>query len=153
MVFKKTIVQVYSGKEPFGFHEFVKGTLRLFNYAVDHNMDVKINISGAEFEPYMIVNNYVYDTVNITPKVYYMDVDQVNLIKDLDNFANSSDPVFFITSNVWLDRNDIYNLSYVGFDTIVRYRQSLYEEAEEKARANLLHRPNSDNLLYGYSII
>jgi sugar lactone lactonase YvrE len=153
MVFKKTIVQVYSGKQPFGFHEFVKGTLRLFNYAVDHNMDVKINISGAEFEPYMIVNNYIYDTVNITPKVYYMEVDQVNLIKDLDNFANSSDPVFIISSNVWLDRNNIYNLSYVGFDSIVRYRDYLYEEAEEKARANLLYRPNSDNLLYGYSII
>ena len=54
MVFRKTIVHVFSGNEPFGFDDFVRGTLRLFNYAIDHNIDVKINISGSEFEPYMI---------------------------------------------------------------------------------------------------
>ena len=153
MVFNKTIIQVYSGKEPFGFHDFVKGTLRLFNYAVDHKMDVKINIAGADFEPYMIVDNYNYDISMITPNVYYMDVDQQNLIRDLDAFSNSSDPIFVVTSNVWLDRNNIYNLSYVGFDKIVRFREAMYSAAEEKVRLNLLYRPNSDNLLYGYSII
>jgi sugar lactone lactonase YvrE len=153
MVFRKAIIQVFSGNEPFGFHEFVKGTLRLFNYAVDHDIDVKVNVSGAEFEQYVIVNNYVYDMERIKPNVYYMEVDQENLIKDLDEFMKSSEPIFVVSSNVWLDRNDIYNLSYVGFDKIVRYRDYLYEEAEEKVRANLLYRPNSDNLLYGYSII
>lgn len=153
MVFRKAIIQVYSGNEPFGFDEFVRGTLRLFNYAIDHNIDVKINIEGSEFEPYMIVNNYVYDKLRIVPKVFYMNVDQETLRMDLDAFLLSSDPIFVLTSNVWLDRNDIYNMSYIGFDAIVRYKDTLYQAAEQKVIANLLHRPQSDNLLYGYSII
>ena len=153
MVFRKAIVHVFSGNEPFGFDDFVRGTLRLFNYAIDHNIDVKINISGSEFEPYMIVNNYVYDNNRIKPKFYYMDVDQETLITDLNDFMTTSDPIFVLTSNVWLDRNDIYNLSYVGFDNLVRYKEELYQAAEQKVLSNLLYRPQSDNLLYGYSII
>lgn len=153
MVFRKAIIQVYSGNEPFGFDDFVRGTLRLFNYAIDNDIDVKINVAGSEFEDYMIVKNYTYDMQRITPKIYYMDVDQETLRIDLDAFLKSSDPIFVVTSNVWLDRNDIYNLSYVGFDKLVRYKESLYAAAEEKVRANLLYRPQSDNLLYGYSII
>ena len=86
MVFKKSIIQVYSANTPLGFDDFVRGTLRLFNYAVDNNIDVKINVSGSDFEPYMIVDNYVYDKTNITPRVYYMDVDHDSLIRDLDDF-------------------------------------------------------------------
>jgi hypothetical protein len=153
MVFRKAIIQVYSGNIPFGFDDFVRGTLRLFNYAIDHNIDVKINVAGSEFEPYMIVNNYIYDTVNITPRVYYMNVDQETLRMDLDAFLLTSDPIIVLTSNVWLDRNDIYNLSYVGFDKLVRYKETLYQAAEQKVLANLLYRPHPDNLLYGYSII
>jgi len=153
MVFRKAIIHVYSGNEPFGFDDFIKGTLRLFNYAIDHNIDVKINIAGSNFEEYMIVNNYPYDSTHIIPKVYYMDVDQETLRKDLDEFMTNSEAIYVLTSNVWLDRNDIYNLSYVGFDSIVRYKDELYEDAEQKVRENLLYRPQSDNLIYGYSII
>ena len=153
MVFRKAIVQVYSGNEPFGFDDFIRGTLRLFNYAIDHNIDVKINISGSEFEPFMIVNNYNYDKARIIPKTYYMNADQETLIKDLDAFMNTSDAIYVLTSNVWFDRNDIYNLSYVGFDKIVRYKETLYQAAEQRVRDNLLYRANPDNLLYGYSII
>jgi sugar lactone lactonase YvrE len=153
MVFKKTIVQVFSGKEPFGFDDFVRGTLRLFNYAVDHNIDVRVNISGAEFEPYMIVTNFVYDKINLVPKVYYTGVDDVVLVKNLDAFLESTDPLFVVSSNVKLDRIDIYNLSYIGYDTIVRYKETLYAAAQAKVLANLLYRPYSDNLLYGYNII
>jgi sugar lactone lactonase YvrE len=153
MVFRKAIIQVYSGNEPFGFDDFVKGTLRLLNYAIDHNIDVKINVSGSEFEPYMIVNNYTYDKINVKPRFYYMQSDQQTLITDLDAFIASSEPIFVVTSNVWFDRNDIYNLSYVGFDTLVRYRESLYTAAEQKVKDNLLFRKNPDGLLYGYSLI
>ena len=59
MALRKAIIQVYSGHETFGFNDFVRGTLRLFNYAIERNIDVKINIAGAEFESYMIVNNYI----------------------------------------------------------------------------------------------
>jgi sugar lactone lactonase YvrE len=153
MVFRKAIIQVYSGNEPFGFDDFVRGTLRLFNYAIDHNIDVKINVSGAEFEAYMIVNNYSYDTTHIKPKLYFMNIDQELLIQDLDNFMNTSDPIFVVTSNVWMDRTDIYNSSYVNFDALVRYKETLYHAAEQRVLDNLLYRPQSDNLLYGYSII
>ena len=44
MVFRKAIIQVYSGNETFCFDDFVRGTLRLFNYAIDHNIDIKINV-------------------------------------------------------------------------------------------------------------
>jgi streptogramin lyase len=153
MVFRKAIIQVYSGNEPFGFDDFVRGTLRLFNYAIDHNIDVKINVEGSEFEPYMIVNNYVYDKLDVKPRFYYMQSDQQTLVHDLDAFVTSSEPVFILTSNVSLDRNDIYNLSYLGFDKLVRYREALYVAAEQKVRDNLLFRANPDGLLYGYSII
>lgn len=153
MVFKKAIVQVFNGNEPFGFNDFVRGTLRLFNYAVDNNIDVKINISGAEFEPYMVVNNFKYDTIHSRPKVYYNGIDDSLLIKDLDAFLASSDPLYIVSSNVTMDRKDIYNLSYVGYDALVRYKEYLYAAAQAKVQANLLYRPYSDNLLYGYSII
>jgi len=150
MVFKKTILQVFSGKEPFGFNDFVRGTLRLFNYAVDNNMDVKVNILGSEFEPYMMVTNSPYYT---TPRIYYNGQDDDLLVKNLDAFAASTDPVYVVTSNVQIDRKDIYNLSYVGYDAIVRYKETLYAAAQAKVQANLLYRPHSDNLLYGYNII
>lgn len=155
MALRKLILQVYSGNEPFGFNDFVRGTLRLFNYAIDHNIDVKVNIAGAEFEPCMIVKNHNYDSATIQPKIYHMDVDQATLIKDLDDFMLSPDPIFVLSSNVWLDRSDIYNMSFVGFDTAVRFRDFLYVAAAEKVAANLLYRPGgaSDNLLYGYTII
>jgi len=153
MVFRKAIIQVYSGNESFGFDDFVRGTLRLFNYAIDNNIDVKINVAGSEFEPYMIVNNYIYDKVSIKPKFYYMNSDEKALITELDAFLSSSEPIFVLTSNVSLDRNEIYNLSYIGFDKLVRYRETLYTAAEQKVRDNLLFRKNPDSLLYGYSII
>jgi len=153
MVFKKTILQVFSGKEPFGFDDFVRGTLRLFNYAVDNNIDVKINIAGSEFEPYIIVNNFKYDTLNSKPKLYYNGIDNDLLIQNLDAFIKSSDPLYTVTSNVRIDRHDIYNLSYIGYDAIVRYKEQLYIAAQAKVLANLLYRPHPDNLLYGYSII
>jgi hypothetical protein len=54
---RKTIVQVYRGKEPFGFNDFIRGTLRLLNFANDNNMDVKVNIIGSEFESLINVTN------------------------------------------------------------------------------------------------
>jgi sugar lactone lactonase YvrE len=153
MGFKKAIVQIYSGNEPFSFNDFIKGTLRFFNYAIDHNIDVKVNIVGSEFEPYMIVNNYAYDSTNIRPRIYHHEVDQVLLVKELDNFMASSDVNFYVTSNVCLNRSDIYHMSFLGFDSIVRYKDYLYAAAQQKVLDNLLYRPNSDNLLYGYSII
>jgi len=155
MVFKKTILQVYSGNEPLGFNDFVKGTLRLFNYAIDRNIDVKVNVAGSEFEPYILVNNYIYDTVNIKPKIYYMNSDETVLINNLDKFMSSPDALFVLTSNVSLERCDIYNMSFIGFDSIVRYKDEMYAAALEKVSQNLLYRPppGSDNLLYGYNII
>jgi hypothetical protein len=153
MVFKKTIIQVYSGNNQFGFDDFVRGTLRLFNYAIDRDVDIKVNISGSEFEPYLLVTNYNYDALNITPKVYYNEVDKVLLINDLDAFIASSESIFVLTSNVTIDRSDIYNMSYIGYNKIIRYSQSLYAAAEAKVRANLLKTRFSDNLKYGYSVV
>ena len=124
MVFRKTILQVYSGREPFRFDDFIRGTLRLFNYAIDRSIDVKINVAGSEFEPYLLVNNTPFDSVNITPYIYYTNVDQDLLVKDLDAFMISPDPLFIITSNVWIDRSDIYNESYIGYNNLVGYKDN-----------------------------
>lgn len=155
MALRKAIIQVYSGNEPFGFHDFVRGTLRLFNYAIDHNIDVKVNLTGAEFEPYVIVKNYKYDSVSIRPKFFHMNVDNALLIQELDAFMMTPDPIFVLTSNVWLDRCDIYNMSFLGFDAAVRLKDYLFVAASQKVAANLLYRQRgaSDNLLYGYTIV
>jgi sugar lactone lactonase YvrE len=155
MSLRKVILQVYSGNEPYGFNDFVRGTLRLFNYAIDHNIDVKINIIGAEFEPYMIVENYKYNSDIIKPKIYDMNINQVLLINDLDIFMTTTEHIFVVTSNVWLNRSDIYNMSYLAFDNLINFKDYLFTAANQKVTDNLLYRQNglSDNLLYGYTII
>ena len=153
MVLKKAIIQVYSGNNQFGFEDFVRGTLRLLNYAIDRNIDVKVNISGSEFEQYMIVKNYNYDTVTIIPRVYFNEIDKDVLIADLDAFLESSSNIIVITSSVTLDRREIYNMSYLAFDNIVKYSPTLYTAANAKVRANLLFRNDPDNLEYGYKVI
>ena len=153
MVFKKAIIQVYSRNNQFSFDDFVKGTLRLLNYATDRNIDLKINISGSEIEKYTTVSNYNYDNINITPKVYFNGIDNLLLINNLDTFVMSTERIFVITSNVSLDRCDIYNSSYLTFDKLLRYNDELYNAADSKVMANILTRNNSDNLKYGYNII
>jgi sugar lactone lactonase YvrE len=153
MVFRKAIVQIYSGNEPFGFNDFIRGTLRLFNYTIDHDIDLKVNISGSEFEPYVLIKNFNYDSNNTVPRIYYMETDQELLIKELDAFMNTSDPFFYLSSNVWLDRSVIYNNSYINLNAIIRYKDDLYTAAQAKVLASLLYRPQSDNLVYGYNII
>ena len=153
MVFKKAIIQVYSGNEPFGFHDFVRGTLRLLNYTIDRNIDLKVNVRGSEFAPYMIVDNFAYNTDLLKTKLYYAEVDKETLINDLDAFMNTSEPLLVVTSSVSLHRSSIYHMSFVRYDALVRYNQQLYIAANQKVMANLLRRTNSDNLTYGYSII
>ena len=155
MSLRKVILQVYSGNEPYGFNDFVRGTLRLFNYAIDHNIDVKVNISGANFEPFMIVNNYNYNSAIIKPKIYDMNSNQSLLINDLDKFMTTPDPIFVLTTNISLDRSDIYTMSYLGFYALIDFKDNLYAAATQKVLENLLYRRNgdSDNLLYGYTII
>jgi hypothetical protein len=84
-----------------------------------------------------------------------MNVDHSLLIQDLNAFMMSPDPIFVLTSNVWLDRCDIYNMSFLGFDAAVRLKDYLFVAASQKVAANLLYRQGgiSDNLLYGYTII
>jgi sugar lactone lactonase YvrE len=155
MSLRKVILQVYSGNEPYGFNDFVRGTLRLFNYAIDHNIDVKVNIAGADFEPFMIVENYNYNTAIIKPKIYDMNSNHAILINDLDKFMMTPDPIFVLTSNICLDRSDIYTMSYLGFYGLIDFKANLYAAATQKVLENLLYRQNgySDNLLYGYTII
>ena len=87
MPITKTIVHVYCGKEPFGFNDFIRGTLRLLNFAIDNNILLKINIAGSEFHEYVSVNNYIYLS---PPQVFFNHLDQANLITDLSAFKNNS---------------------------------------------------------------
>jgi len=150
MVFKKIIVQKFSGKEPFGFDDFIRGTLFLLKYAIHRDIDVKINIAGSEFEEFMLVKNFVCE---LPAKIYYAEIDKTAIIKDLDDFMSSPDPLFVVTSNVALERSEISNLSFVKFDSLVRYKDELFAAAQQKASENLIYRANPDNLLYGYNII
>jgi sugar lactone lactonase YvrE len=144
---RKTIIQVYRGKEPFGFNDFIRGTLRLLNFANDNNMDVKVNILGSDFESLVNVSNYTYNT---TPQIFFSDVDQTNIITGLTAFKNGNDLNYVVTSNVWIDRKDIYSLSYVKLDSLVGIPEALQEEARQHVISNLLRNYKCN---YGYSVI
>ena len=149
MPITKTIVHVYRGKEPFGFNDFIRGTLRLLNFANDNNIDVKINIIGSEFEPYVTVNNYSYASSSI-PQIFFNNVDQNNLISKLMEFKHNTETEYVITSNVWIDRKDIYSLSYIKLHSLIGIPQYLRNEANQRVLSNLLSNYNCDN---GYSVI
>jgi len=153
MVLKKAIIQVYSQSTPFDFNDFVRGTLRLLNYTLENNLDLKLNIIGSGFEQYVNVTNYNYNTSIYTPKTYYAELDNDLLIKDLNIFLSNSDPIFVISSNVFLERNDIRDKSYIAFELLVTLKPTLYTQARTKVLNNLIYRPVSDNLVYGYNII
>ena len=149
MPITKTIVHVYRGKEPFGFNDFIRGTLRLLNFANDNNIDVKINIVGSEFESYVTVNNYTYASKSI-PHVFFNDVDKSNLITNLLEFKNNLETEYIVTSNVWIDRKDIYSLSYIKLHSLLGIPEGLQKEASQRVISNLLRNYNCNN---GYSVI
>jgi hypothetical protein len=152
MVLKKTIIQVYSGKETFGFQDFVGGTLRLLNFAIDTNIDIRVNIIGSEFEQFLFVDNYMYDTTSILPSIFYNN--ESKLLDDtLFAFINNSEKFLFVTSSVSLERNDIYGNSYRMFQKLVNYMPYLLIQANIKVSTNLLNKTNIDNLRNGYSVI
>lgn len=147
---RKTIVQVYSGNEPLGFNDFVRGTLRLLNYTIDRNIDLKINIEGSNFEQYMHVTNYKYNPEIYTPILYLSN--NTNLIDNLNEFINSSDMMYVITSAVYIDRSKIYNTSYYKFNSLVQFKNTIYASANTLVRNSILYGRVS-NLDYGYSVI
>jgi sugar lactone lactonase YvrE len=147
MPITKTIVHVYCGKEPFGFNDFIRGTLRLLNFAIDNNILLKINIAGSEFHEYVSVNNYIYLS---PPQIFFNHLDQANLITDLSAFKNNSKTEYVITSNVWIDRKDIYSLSYIKLHSLIGIPQYLQEEARQRVMSNLIYNYNCN---YGYSVI
>lgn len=149
MPITKTIVHVYRGKEPFGFNDFIRGTLRLLNFANDNNIDVKVNIVGSDFESYVTVNNYTYTSTSI-PHIFFNDVDQNNIITNLLEFKNNSETEYVITSNVWIDRKDIYSLSYVKLYSLVGIPGPLQKEASQRVLLNLLRNYNCN---HRYSVI
>jgi sugar lactone lactonase YvrE len=144
---RKTIIQVYRGKEPFGFNDFIRGTLRLLNFANDNNIDLKVNIVGSEFESYLTVNNYSYRS---TPQIFFNDIDQTTLITSLMDFKNGNQLDYVVSSNVWIDRKDIYSLSYVKLHSLVGIPEDLQEEARQYVISNLLRNHKCN---YGYSVI
>jgi sugar lactone lactonase YvrE len=152
MVLKKTIIQVYSGNETFGFEDFVGGTLRLLNFAIDTNINLRLNIVGSEFEEYLLVDNYNYDTNGILPRIFYNN--QRSLLDTyLFDFINNSESLLIITSSVALERNDIYGNSFRMFQKLVNYNPSVIAEVKTRLRANLLNTNTNDNLINGYSVI
>jgi sugar lactone lactonase YvrE len=151
MLNRKIIVQVYSGKEPLDFNDFVRGTLRLLNYVNDKNIDLKLNIQGSLFENYINIKNYSYYPEVNKPIVYFSN--NKNLISDLDSFVESSEKMYVLTSAVYVDRSKIYNNSYLKFNSLVEFKPNLYTSAETIVRNNLLKRIASDNLNNGYNVI
>jgi sugar lactone lactonase YvrE len=117
------------------------------NFANDNNMDLKLNIVGSEFESYLIVNNSSYRS---TPQIFFSDIDQTNLITSLTDFKNGNEPYHVVTSNVWIDRKDIYSVSYVKLHSLVDIPKALQEEARRYVISNLLRNHKSS---YGYSVI
>ena len=148
MVFKKTIIHVYSDSTPFGFEEYLQGTLRLLKYANDTNMNLRVNVTNSELFQYVIVDTY--DIGTTAPKIFYTNRDLVNA---LNRFKLGSDSIFVVSTNVSMNRAEVGNQVYVDFSNLIRFKDTLYAEALSYVENDLLNMTKTYDIKKGYNVI
>lgn len=136
MVFKKTIVQHYTNTTPFGFTEFVRGTLSLIQYGLNNNTDVHVNLEGSPFSQYLIVENY---NIKDFPAMIYYTADPSILYNDLEAFKVNDSPMLVVTTNWTMNPVAISNYATIKFRKLIEYSQSIYDEASERVTSELLN--------------
>jgi len=136
MVFKKTIVQQYTDITPYSFIDFVRGTLSLIQYGVNNDMVVRVNIQGAPFSQYLIVDNYY---TNPFPVSFYPPSDIENLYTDLETFRENDSGAFIVTTNWTMNPVRISDYAIIEFKKIIQFTPEIYYDARLRVNIELLN--------------
>lgn len=151
MVFKKTLIHVYTNQYPFGFPEFVRGTLFLLNYANKNEMVVQVNLVNHAMADYVVVNNF--DLQGLIPKVYYEDRDRKLLADELQKFQEGSLPSIAITTNIGVHKNDVDPLSVIEFSRLVSFTPYIQDQATARLNSDLINTMKVPSITDSYNVI
>jgi len=139
MVFTKTIVYIYTDKYPFSFGEFVKGLLYIINYAMKNGIVVKLNIEITGLSNYINVENYKVPPGYQT-KVYYNNNDDASLLLDeLQAFKKSPSPIYLLTTNLEINRNEIDSITMIEFNKLIRFNPVIDGMVNNRLQGGLLN--------------
>ena len=151
MVFAKTILHIYTDQYPFGFPEFVRGTLFLMNYANKNNMVVKLNIVNHSISEYVMIDNF--DAVGYTPMVYY-DTRDLSLLTDaLYAFKNDTVPIFAVTTNMGIHKNEVDMVSAIQFNNMITYTPFINDAVNARLSSDLINQMVPPSITQPYNVV
>lgn len=136
MVFKKTIVQQYTDTTPYSFIDFVRGTLSLIQYGLNNDMVVRVNIQGAPFSQYLIVDNYYTYPFPLT---FYPEDDAEKLYTDLESFRQNDLGAIIVTTNWTMNPVRISDYAIIEFKKIIQFTSEIYDAARLRVANELLN--------------
>lgn len=136
MVFRKTIVHVHSNQTPFGFSEFVRGTLALMQFARDNGMNVRLNVQDTELSENLAVTNY---NMNGMEPTLYLKKDLELLYSDLNEFKENTAPIMVVSTNWPVSPRVLSVNTMLDFKQIVRFTPAIYAEALNRVTNELLN--------------
>lgn len=151
MVFAKTILHIYTDQYPFTFPEFVRGTLFLMNYANKNNMVVKCNIVNHSISEYVMIDNF--EAVGYTPKVYYDTRDLALLTEALHNFKNDTVPIFAVTTNMGINKNDVDMVSAIQLNNMISYTEFINNSVEARLASDLINSVVPPSITQPYNVV
>jgi hypothetical protein len=151
MVFKKTIVHLYTNQYPFSFGEFVRGTLFLIQYANKNEMIVKLNIANHSISEYLIIDNY--DTRGNHTKVYYDGINLNMLMDDLHEFKTNTAPFIVITTNTGIHKNEIDKLSIIEFNKLISFTPYINDMVNARLTSDLINSRVPPQITDSYNVI
>ena len=153
MVFKKTIVHIYSDTYPFSFGEFVRGTFYLLSFAINYpNIQVQVNIENHAMAPYVNVNNYVLPK-SVNPQVYYSDRNVVQIKNDLAEFVKGSYPIMYVTTNMEIPRSEVTPQCVLQFSRLVGFTSLATDAVTLRLKKDLLNVVKIPVLTEPYNVI
>ena len=143
MVFKKTIIHKYTDTTPFDFIDFVRGTLSLIQYGLNNDIVVRVNLEGAPFSQYLIVDNY---HTNLFPDTFYSATDLEKLYTELETFRQNNSGIIVLNTNWRMNPVRISDYAIIEFKKLVQFTSEIYDAARERVRSELLniHLPHTD---------
>ena len=151
MVFKKTLIHVYTNQYPFGFPEFVRGILFLLNYANKNEMVVQVNLVNHAMSEYVIVNNF--DIQDLIPKIYYENKDKTLLLNELQSFQENTVPSMAITTNMGIHKNEIDPVSVIQFNHLISFTQSIKDQVTARLTSDLINAIRVPSLTEPYNVL
>lgn len=136
MGFSKTIIQRFSNVTPLSFLDFVKGTISLIQYAINNNLNLRVNLEGSPFADFLIVENY--DTRNFPVTTYYGSADTHLLYTNLETFREDTSALFVVSTG-WFYRGYISDHAVREFKTLIQFTPAIYNQAIIRSAVELLN--------------